>query len=381
MSKILKKWAILATVFVAGVLTIACQSLTKEERKQLDKLAVQAEEYYEKKYKQSIGLKDYFYDTDDSSFGAVYDTDCAYFKTSDGNTVRWRNGKGFSDDAQAEDIANAIKELVVENYTGNGYRTYYGADLSLADYYTAYFDDDIYTYLLEKEEVKLNTTGNNDIIYVAGDVEALIDDINKYFRSKTNDYEIMIVEESYLGTILEYGEEGCIAQYKMLGDRRYIYEQHYIEILDGVYATAKEHGIVLQDGDIKLVQSSITKEELLKCIRTIYDEATEEHNQNGGYFPYNKQVTDINIEGVFYQIEISDNLKRQIEAKTSGSTWIDVVVKLDDDVLDKGGFSDIEFEETLSHGSRTKSMYKSYFKIEQDYIYYFIGDFDIKEID
>ena len=191
----------------------------------------------------------------------------------------------------------------------------------------------------------------------------------------------MIVEESYLGTILEYGEEGCIAQYKMLGDRRYIYEQHYIEILDGVYATAKEHEIVLQDGDIKLVQSSITKEELLKHIRTIYDEATEEHNQNGGYFPYNKQVTDINIEGVFYQIEISDNLKRQIEAKTSGSTWIDVVVKLDDDVLDKGGFSDIEFEETLSHGSRTKSMYKSYFKIEQDYIYYFIGDFDIKEID
>ena len=56
MSKILKKWAILATVFVAGVLTIACQSLTKEERKQLDKLAVQAEEYYESTYGKIMEL-------------------------------------------------------------------------------------------------------------------------------------------------------------------------------------------------------------------------------------------------------------------------------------------------------------------------------------
>lgn len=378
---IIKKIAILGTVLGVVMLATACgDKLTKEEEAKLEILVVEAEKYYEEKYDVKIQIGDYGYETYDQLFGFTYDTSHAYFHTSDGYNVNWTKDEGFADDAQAEAINEAIKELTVENYSGDGYTTYFAGEIKLGDDdFTEYFDGDIVKYLLE-EEMWFYTSGEDDIIYVSGDVENLIEDINKYFREHNN-YEINIVEESYLGQIVNYGEDGCIAQYDVLGSKIRIYEQHYIEIAEGVYATAMQDGIVLEDGDIKLAQRGITKEEMLKRIQTIYDEATEEHRKNGGYFPYKKQVTDINIEGKFLQIEISDNLKEQIEAKESGNTWIDVVIKLDDAVMEKGGLSSIEFDWVVSHGTPSKKVYKSWFKIDEENMYYFIGDFDIKEID
>ena len=110
-------------------------------------------------------------------------------------------------------------------------------------------------------------------------------------------------------------------------------------------------------------------------------EATEAYKHNGGYFPYDDQVTDINIEGKFMQVVMSDRLKKQIEAKDFGNTWIDVVIKLDDEVMDKGGFSYVKFDDVLEGGTSTKKIYKSWFKMDEEIKYYFIGNYDMIEID
>ncbi|MBQ9699010.1 MAG: hypothetical protein IJV71_00115 [Lachnospiraceae bacterium] len=383
MGKIIKKIMIIGVILCAIIVSSACaDKLTKEEKAKLEILVVEAEKYYETKYDKDVDIDEYYYDTIDDLFGFKYYTDRAYFDMADGYTVSWSKGKGFADDAQAEDIKEAINILVKESYSGDGYETYFTGQIELHDDdFTAYFDGDIIKYILKQEEVSFYTSGEDDIIYATGDAEALIDDINKYFRAKGNNYEINVVEEGYLGQTVNYGDEGCIAQYDVYTDKPYIYRQHYIEIADGVYATAMEDGVILESGDIRLVERDISKEEMLNRIQAIYDEATEAYKHNGGYFPYDEQVTDINIEGKFMQVVMSDRLKKQIEAKDFGNTWIDVVIKLDDEVMDKGGFSYVKFDDVLEGGTSTKKIYKSWFKMDEEIKYYFIGNYDMIEID
>lgn len=383
MGNIIKKITTIGVILCAIIVSSACADrLTKEEKAKLEILAVEAEKYYGTKYDVDVDIDEYYYDTTDDLFGFTYDTDRAYFDMADGYTVSWSKVKGFADDAQAADIKEAINALVKESYSGDGYKTYFTGRIELDDDdFTAYFDGDIVKYISKQEEVSFYTSGEDDIIYATGDAEALIDDINKCFRAKWNNYEINVVEEDYLGQTVNYGDEGCIAQYDVYTDKPKIYRQHYIEIADGVYATAMEDGVILESGDIRLVERDISKEEMLNRIQAIYDEATEAHKQNGGYFPYDEQVTDINIEGKFLQVVMSDKLKKQIEDNGYGHTWINVVIKLDDEVMDKGGLSYVKFDDVLEGSTSTKKIYKSWFKMDEEIKYYFIGNYDMIEID
>ena len=337
----------------------ACgQKVSDEEKKELDELVVAVENYYEEKYTAKVAVKDYEYSNEDGLFGSNYDTDVAYFYMEDGATVRWmRDEDKFSDDAQAETIRTYIANELKDLYETDDYEAYCAEEVSINEkYFTELYvqgeDGDILGYIAEKEVVSIDCMESKPI-YVTGNAEKLLEDIGTYFRGE-NSICIIQVEEGKLTSGLSYGDEGCIAQYDRYPGKKETYIQNYVEIGEGIYATVMEEGLILEEGDIKLV--TVDKEEVMA-------EAEEKC-----------RIKSILAQTDIVTLEFSDKVKNWYDEKGITRDWITVVVRVDDEFYKNDGkLYCIELGKYMKVFSMTDTQFEEAVYIKGTEQYYFVG--------
>ena len=123
--KILKNKLILILLFGTVLLSATSCSLSRAEKKHLDRQSNSAEKYYEKKYDCDIQITDSGYDYSTSLF-FTYDTDQMYFTTSEDTVIYYDvRGKYFSDNKQAPEILEKVESHLLPKLTGKIGLTYY----------------------------------------------------------------------------------------------------------------------------------------------------------------------------------------------------------------------------------------------------------------
>lgn len=370
------KMITLACIMVATMLTFgACsEGVSEEKQEELDKLAIQAEDYYESKYVERVAVDKYEYNSDDGMFGTHYDTSVAYFYMEDGSTVRWtEKDNKFSDDYQADTIDKYVKNELEDYYEGDGYEAYYPGEISIIEkYFTALLDsENVLEWIAKNEEISISTGGEDNPIYVIGDAEELIEDICTYFRGENN-LTIIQVEDDKLMSNLKYGDEGCIAQYELFAGKKEKYTQNYIEIGEGVYATAKEDGLIFEAEDIKLVTAD--EQKVMADAEKIYNAAYDKE----GDVAYNEKINSILAQTDIVAIECSDKVKVWMDEHGITRDWITVVVRVDQSLYDnEGKLCRIELDKYVQTSSTYDTQFEQAIYVKDSKKqYFFIGDME-----
>lgn len=291
-----KKTSLIGIIAILTMLVTGCNSLSDEEKTQLDDTKKKAAEYYNDKYNLDETVEDYDYDYNDGLFGAAYDTETMYFEMSDGYVVVYDvNNERMMDNRQSQEIVDAINQHIwpdvfsqVESITGQKmycekiesikYNSYGAGGDRRDNFFTEYYNGDIETYLTEENvELYANTS---DMIIVCDDdswaeaVEYIETEVEgNFFRYNIYwDIEILTSDlyEKYKGNSKDYrgslyGYDGYIARVRMEkgtgAAELVIDEPNYIQVCPGVYMTSDEFGFSFEDGDI-VFEEAMTGDEL-----------------------------------------------------------------------------------------------------------------------
>ncbi len=106
----------------------------------------------------------------------------------------------------------------------------------------------------------------------------------------------------------------CYAEYQIGSNpRRYI--QHYVKLADGIYATAHVSDLILEEGDITLVEA-ISEDELNQMIYANYEALPDEaeENKNGSYMVEDKAHVNyytVTAATPIYKVQFSERIKEQ----------------------------------------------------------------------
>lgn len=325
-----RKNLLIGLLSMLAMLITGCNSLSDEEKSELDDTKEKAAIYYNGKYDLEESVEDCNYDYNEGLFGAAYDTETMYFEMSDGYVVVYDVSKDrMLDNRQSKEIVGAINEEIwpgifaqVEAITGQEmycekiesikYNSYGAGGDRRDDFFVEYYEGDIKAYLA-KENVELYANMSNMIIVCdddswTGAVEYMEAEIKECFTEYKIfwDVEVMTSDlyEKYRGNFKDYrgslyGYDGYIARVKMENMSGVcelaIDEPTYIQVCPGVYMTSDEFDFAFQDGDVKL-EETMTGDELAQRCDSV-------------------QVT---VEGSVYKVTFSERVNDYLKTKDKG---------------------------------------------------------------
>ena len=312
------------------MLVTGCNSVSDEERSELDETKEKAAIYYNGKYDLDETVEDYDYDYNEGLFGPAYNTETMYFEMSDGYVVIYDVSKDrLFDNRQSQEIVSDINNIImsgifaeVEAITGQQmycekpeaikYNHYGAGGDRVDDFFTQYYDGDIENYLA-KEDVELYSNMSDMIIVCDDDswteaVEYMENEIKENFAEYKLywDVEILTSElyEKYKGNFKDYrgslyGFEGYIARVRMENvsgvSELAIDKPTYIQVCPGVYMTSDEFDFAFLDGDI-VFEETMTGDELAEYCESV-------------------QVT---VDGSVYNVTFSERVKDYLKKKDKG---------------------------------------------------------------
>lgn len=331
--KIISLWKKISLVCMIGILLMlvtGCNSVSDEEKSELEETKEKAAIYYNGKYDLDETVEDYDYDFNEGLFGPAYNTETMYFEMSDGYVVIYDVSKDrLFDNRQSQKIVSDINNIImsgifaeVEAITGQQmycekpeaikYNHYGAGGDRVDDFFTQYYDGDIENYLA-KEDVELYSNMSDMIIVCDDDswteaVEYMENEIKENFAEYKLywDVEILTSElyEKYKGNFKDYrgslyGFEGYIARVRMENvsgvSELAIDKPTYIQVCPGVYMTSDEFDFAFLYGDVKL-EVAMTGDELEK---------------------YSDSVL-ITVEGTVYKATFSERVNAYLKTKDKG---------------------------------------------------------------
>ena len=343
--KILKNKLILILLFGTVLLSATSCSLSRAEKKHLDRQSNSAEKYYEKKYDCDIQITDSGYDYSTSLF-FTYDTDQMYFTTSEDTVIYYDvRGKYFSDNKQAPEILEKVESHLLPKLTGkigltyywdkasfscntqyyyeteesNFFRKYYDADewenFFLSERPSAYFEEPLYV-------ISTETTDHNHI------ANQLAKSFCKYFDLTS--LEVIFLSEEVYNNLEAYGndyegEDGFYASYRISDNGIYIVEQNYVKITDGVYITARKEGLRFEEGDF-FVSEELVLNDVMSTYQDAYDMHYNRLKPDNSYLKYQPVTTDA-TDGVGYKLQFGDSCTEKMEALPY-SDWFYCCIKI-----------------------------------------------------
>lgn len=310
----MKKRLLILLLCMVCLFLCSCTCESEREtaaRKAGEKKAV---EYLKEKYGGLYKVEESHYTTYDTGmFGADLTSDFYVdVKSKEGEIIRVfceydkeNDRYNLSDNYQAEEITEALNtyfyypmlaELGDYEGSGVGYNEAY-EDESYGFFFRAYYDGDIEAFLKEEPVRVRNLSAGNffgtDVFVFCKDKQEAEDKLSvvrKWMKKITGDhlYKFTFLTkeclEAYKNEETRYpgiDQEGCYYELEYYDTEPRVYEQHYVELVPGIYATANETDYVLTGDDIILTKTDMTQEELnaryTKCRYTVYGDIYEVH--------------------------------------------------------------------------------------------------------
>ena len=323
--KIIKK---LLLVLCLLVMITGC--MNKKQESLLDTITKDGQNYMKEKYgKEFDVISSNFGDKSVSGLGSIgYDESKAYIYLNDDILVYYDNGK-YYDNYQENDIKNAIiNEIwnpILEKHDGVYFDKtpiFFGKNMTNGKIgYHNYYDGNINKFVLDE---KINA-GIATIFIISENGNDWQDKMNQItfdldsFFDNTGIVMIALTNDLYQQKLDSYnvGMDGCFAKRNSNG----LIVKQYIDIGEGIHATSNTENLRLEEGDIKLVKSNITVDELQKTI----DDELAKFIENNKTRSYNKYTVD--SVSPIYEIVLSDKIK------SFNNSFIELYLKFDDENL------------------------------------------------
>ena len=269
-----------------------------DKRKEENTAKSEALTYYRKKYNdRKITLEETIRAGNSGLFGYIGVKNRAY-KMSDGYWVYHADGTDiYADNRQAEEIQEAFDREIIQPLVNAQDMITIRYDLARTGMdsfdeciYTEYYDGDIRSFC-EKEkpqiqlEILLEETAEEQDTERG---EEIFRQLSPYVRGWGDIYIVKQgTAETYKGLERLHGRNPdlmAVGYPDFTGGKMQWYRQKYIEVTDGIYMTSAERDLVLEDGDIVLVQEGTCAD-----IQAILDEkyyampVDAPENKKGGY--------------------------------------------------------------------------------------------------
>ncbi len=321
-------------LLVLCLLVMLAGCMNKKQESLLDTITKDGQNYMKEKYgKRFDVVSSKFEDKTVSGLGSIgYDESKAYIYLNDDILVYYDNGK-YYDNYQENDIKNAIiNEIwnpILEKHDGVYFDKtpiFFGKNMTNGKIvYHNYYDGNINKFVLDE---KINA-GIATIFIISENGNDWQDKMNQItfdldsFFDNTGIVMIALTNDLYQQKLDSYnvGMDGCFAERNSNG----LIVKQYIDIGEGIHATSNTENLRLEEGDIKLVKSNITVDELQK---TMDDELAKyiKKNKTSSYTKYT-----VDSVSPIYEIVLSNKIK------SFNKSFIELYLKFDDENL---GISD-----------------------------------------
>ena len=321
-------------LLVLCLLVMLAGCMNKKQESLLDTITKDGQNYMKEKYgKRFDVVSSKFEDKTVSGLGSIgYDESKAYIYLNDDILVYYDNGK-YYDNYQENDIKNAIiNEIwnpILEKHDGVYFDKtpiFFGKNMTNGKIgYHNYYDGNINKFVLDE---KINA-GIATIFIISENGNDWQDKMNQItfdldsFFDNTGIVMIALTNDLYQQKLDSYnvGMDGCFAERNSNG----LIVKQYIDIGEGIHATSNTENLRLEEGDIKLVKSNITVDELQKTM----DDELAKYIKKNKTSSYNKYTVD--SVSPIYEIVLSDKIK------SFNKSFIELYLKFDDESL---GISD-----------------------------------------
>lgn len=321
-------------LLVLCLLVMLAGCMNKKQESLLDTITKDGQNYMKEKYgKRFDVVSSKFEDKTVSGLGSIgYDESKAYIYLNDDILVYYDNGK-YYDNYQENDIKNAIiNEIwnpILEKHDGVYFDKtpiFFGKNMTNGKIvYHNYYDGNINKFVLDE---KINA-GIATIFIISENGNDWQDKMNQItfdldgFFDNTGIVMIALTNDLYQQKLDSYnvGMDGCFAERNSNG----LIVKQYIDIGEGIHATSNTENLRLEEGDIKLVKSNITVDELQKTM----DDELAKYIKKNKTSSYNKYTVD--SVSPIYEIVLSDKIK------SFNKSFIELYLKFDDENL---GISD-----------------------------------------
>lgn len=321
-------------LLVLCLLVMLAGCMNKKQESLLDTITKDGQNYMKEKYgKRFDVVSSKFDDKTVSGLGSIgYDESKAYIYLDDDILVYYDNGK-YYDNYQENDIKNAIiNEIwnpILEKHDGVYFDKtpiFFGKNMTNGKIgYHNYYDGNINKFVLDE---KINA-GIATIFIISENGNDWQDKMNQItfdldsFFDNTGIVMIALTNDLYQQKLDSYnvGMDGCFAERNSNG----LIVKQYIDIGEGIHATSNTENLRLEEGDIKLVKSNITVDELQKTM----DDELAKYIKKNKTSSYNKYTVD--SVSPIYEIVLSDKIK------SFNKSFIELYLKFDDENL---GISD-----------------------------------------
>lgn len=321
-------------LLVLCLLVMLAGCMNKKQESLLDTITKDGQNYMKEKYgKRFDVVSSKFEDKTVSGLGSIgYDESKAYIYLNDDILVYYDNGK-YYDNYQENDIKNAIiNEIwnpILEKHDGVYFDKtpiFFGKNMTNGKIvYHNYYDGNINKFVLDEKinagiaTIYIISENGNDwqdkMNQITFDLDSFFDNTGIVMIALTNDlYQQKL--DSY-----NVGMDGCFAERNSNG----LIVKQYIDIGEGIHATSNTENLRLEEGDIKLVKSNITVDELQKTM----DDELAKYIKKNKTSSYNKYTVD--SVSPIYEIVLSDKIK------SFNKSFIELYLKFDDENL---GISD-----------------------------------------